>query len=242
MSRRVLRDRVVLPRRHGLLAVLHFASPPRVRRFVPHAFVLSTFAAAPAFAHSPGAGAPPVEVPPPPAGDGLTAHGIVKDVEAKATDPRTKKLVESSLEHAKKSLERAHGARASGDAVHARMLDGLALEWAETARDLLRAAAAEQAAASAADKAREASVRAERARALLEETQARRGRADAELEKALAAEREAREAAAKTEETRLSVGKPAAAKGSPAGGKDKPAAKGGASPKKAPVTNQKKGK
>jgi hypothetical protein len=198
-----------------------------VRRFVPHAFVLTTLVAAPAFAHNGGASGPIIDVPRPPAGDGATAYDLVKDVEAKATDAKAKKLVASSIEHAKESLERAHGARASGDAGHARMLDGLALEWAESARELLRAAAAEQAAASAADKAREAATRAERARALLEETQARRGRADAELEKALTAEREARESAAKAEEARLAAGKAAPAKAAPKpgpkSGKDKPA-------------------
>ena len=47
------------------------------------------------------------------------------------------------VKSAKRALERAHGARAAGDEPHARMLDGLALEWAEAARDLDRAAAAE---------------------------------------------------------------------------------------------------
>jgi colicin import membrane protein len=180
------------------------------------------FAAAPAFAHNGGAGGPVIQVPRPPAGDGATAFDIVKDVEAKASDPKTKKLVASSIEHAQGSLERAHGARAAGDAAHAHMLDGLALEWAESARDLLRAASAEHVAASAADKAREAAVRAERARALLEETQARRGRADAELEKALAQEREARERAAEAEDARLAAGKAAAST---------PARKSGSAPK-----------
>lgn len=203
-------------------------------------FVLTTFFALPAFAHGGGAGGPPIEVPPPPPGDGATAHGIVKDVEANASDPRTKKLVASSLEHAKASLERAHGARASGDVVHARMLDGLALEWAQMARDLLRAAAAEQAATSAADKAREVSVRAERARALLEETQARRGRAEAELEKALAEEREARDQAAKAEEARLTAVKPAV--GKQASSNDKRAPNGGSASKPQAATNKKKGK
>jgi len=221
-----------------------------VRRFVPYAFVLSTFVAAPAFARNGGAGGPAVEIPRPPAGDGATAYDLLKDVETKATDPKAKKLVESSLEHAKESLERAHGARAAGDAAHARMLDGLALEYAESARELLRAAAAEQAAASAADKAREASVRAERARALLEETQARRGRADAELEKALTEEREARERAAKSEEARLAAGKAAAStpvtsktsKPAPKSSKDKPAPKTASGPSKPASLPKKKGK
>ena len=218
-----------------------------MRRFVPYAFVLSTFVASPAFARNGGAGGPAVDIPRPPAGDGATAYDLVKDVEAKATDAKAKKVVESSIDHAKESLERAHGARAAGDAAHARMLDGLALEYAESARDLLRAASAEQAAASAADKAREASVRAERARALLEETQARRGRADAELEKALTDEREARDRAAKAEEARLAAGKaaattPAASKPAPKGGKDKPAPKKASGPSKPASLPKKKGK
>jgi hypothetical protein len=150
----------------------------------------------------------------------------VKDVEASALDARAKKVVAEDIEQAKKALERAHGARASGDVAHARLLDGLALEWAESARDLLRASAAEQAANASADKAREASVRAERARALLEETQARRGRAEAELERALAVEKEAREKAAAAEEARIAAGKP---KGKPVSGKDKPTAPKGSS-------------
>lgn len=205
-----------------LLADVAFATPPPVRRFVPYAFVLSMFVAAPAFAHNGGAGGPILDVPRPPAGDGATAYDIVKELETSTTDPKAKKLVASSLDHAKEALERAQGARASGDAKHARMLDGMALEWANAARDLVRAAAVEQTASSAADSAREAAVRVERARALLEETQARRGRADAELQKALAAEEEARAQAAKTEETRLAAGKAAASKPVAPAGKDKP--------------------
>mgnify|MGYP000553032247 CR=1 FL=1 len=189
-----------------------FATSPRVRRIVLLAFVLSSFVAAPALAHNAGAGGPVLDVPRPDAGDGSAAFDLVKEVEAQASDAKAKKLVASSLEKAKAALERAYGARKAGDAAHAHMLEGLALEWAETARDLVRAAAAEQAAGSASDKARESAVRVERARALLEETQARRGRADAELEKALTAEREARERAAQTEEGRLAAGKAAAAK------------------------------
>ena len=216
-----------------LLAADAFATPLRVRRLIPYAFVLSTFVAAPASAHNGGASGPVLDVPRPPDGDGATAHDIVKDVEAKASDAKAKKVVASSVEHAKEALERTHGARAAGDAKHAHVLEGLALEWAENARDLLRAAAAEQAAVGAADKAREAAVRAERARALLEETQARRGRADAELEKALTEEKEARERAAATEEARLAAGKAAAGK---------PAAKPGKSDKDKPSSTKTTGK
>lgn len=195
-----------------------------MQRIFPLAFVLTTFVATPAWAtHGSVADGPPIDLPRPTAGDGATAFDIVKDVEARATDAKAKKVVASSIEQAKRALARARGAADAGDQPHARMLFGLALEWAETSRELLRAAGAEQAATSAADKAREAATKAERARALLEETQARRGRADAELEKALTEEREARERAAKTEEARLAAGKAAAATPVAKGGKDKPA-------------------
>jgi hypothetical protein len=82
---------------------------------------------------------------------------------------------------ARRALERARGARAAGDPVHADLLDGLAREWAETARDVVRAAAVEQEASALESTVAELSTRAQRARALLEEDVARRGRAEAEL-------------------------------------------------------------
>jgi len=84
---------------------------------------------------------------------------------------------------AKRALERAAGARLAGDVRQAELLEGLAREWAETARDLVRAAKAEAEAAEIESRAAQAGVRAERQRALLEEAIARRGRAEAELEK-----------------------------------------------------------
>lgn len=200
------------------------------------------FVGTPALAHNGGAGGPVLEVPRPPAGDGATAHDLLKDIDAKATDPKAKKLVASSVEHAKEALERAHGARAAGDTSHAAMLEGLALEWAQNAQDLVKASAAEQVAETSADKAREAAVRAERARALLEETQARRGRAEAELEKALAAEREARAQAAQAEDARLAAGKAGATKAAPKSGKDKPGATKSPAAAKPATKSTKKGK
>ena len=151
-----------------------------------------------------------------PPGDGANAGRIIGEVEAKAAKDKLDKVVAEPLRHARKALERANGARTAGDTAHARMLDGLALEWAETARDLLRAAAAEKEALATAKKAREIGVQVERARALLEETQARRGRAAADLERA---EAEAKKAAA-VEEERVQKGR------SKAGGEVAP--KGGA--------------
>lgn len=149
----------------------------------------------------------PMPTPPAPPGDGATAMKILKVLEAGMKDERMAKVVAEPLGQAKRALERAHGARMAGDREHARLLDGLALEWAETARDLARAVATEDAALATARKAREVEVQVERARALLEETQARRGRAAAELERAEADAREAASRAATAEEERVKGGR-----------------------------------
>jgi hypothetical protein len=92
-------------------------------------------------------------------------------------------LLRAPLDEAKKALQRAEGARKSGDVPHAELLEGLAREWAETARDLARAATIEADAGALETSAAQANLRAEKARALLEEAVSRRGRAEAELEK-----------------------------------------------------------
>jgi hypothetical protein len=97
-------------------------------------------------------------------------------------------LVKEPAAEAKQALERAAGARRSGDVRHAEQLEGLAREWAETARDLIRAARAEADAGALETAAADAGVQAERARALLEESLARRGEAAAQLEQLSLAE------------------------------------------------------
>jgi hypothetical protein len=170
--------------------------------------------------------------PPAPPGDGATTEKLLQEIEARAArDAGTARVVAAAVESAKKSLERAHGARVSGDGVHARMLDGLALEWAETARDLERAAAAEQSSLVAAKGAADATTQADRARSLLEETQARRLRAAAELEKAEAEAKEVAKAAAKAEQDRIEAAKKGGKAAPPSGGAKKPPA--AAEPKKA---------
>ncbi len=182
----------------------------------------------PASARAHGGGSVvPTEVPPSPPGDGATAQGIIRDLEAKAAkDGETAKVVAEPIKAAKQALERAHGARAAGDEPHARILDGVALEWAEAARELDRAAAAERAAATVSQKAHEVQTKAERARALLEETQARRGRAAAELAKEEADAKEAARGASDAEAQRLDAAKKKGGKGAPVA-----APKGGAKPK-----------
>jgi hypothetical protein len=185
----------------------------------------------PAVARAHGGGAAmPAETPPEPPGDGATAEGILRDLEAKAAkDAETAKVVAEPVKSARRALERAHGARAAGDPVHALVLDGLALEWAEAARALDKAAAAEQVATATSKHAHEVQTKAERARALLEETQARRGRTAAELERVEAEARESANGAADTEAQRLEPAKRKAARQAPpAPPKKAPAAKGGA--------------
>src|SRR5438132_568103 len=80
--------------------------------------------------------APPT--PPAPPGDGATAEQILKKLET--LDAKANATIAEPVKQAKKALERAHGARTGGDTSHARLLDALALEWAQTAETLSRAA------------------------------------------------------------------------------------------------------
>lgn len=150
----------------------------------------------------------PAETPPAPPGDGANAQGILRELEAKAAkDQDVAKVIAEPVKNAKRALERAHGARTAGDTAHAKMLDGVALEWAEAARALDRAAAAERVSTAASQKANEAQTKAERARALLEETQARRGRAAAELAKAEADAKDASKKSSDVEAQRIEAAK-----------------------------------
>jgi hypothetical protein len=82
------------------------------------------------------------------------------------------------------ALERGTRLRVAGDEVHARVADGLAREWAETARDLAAAAAAEKMAEDRKRQAIQAHAQLQRTKALVEEGLARLGRLRAELDAA----------------------------------------------------------
>jgi hypothetical protein len=88
------------------------------------------------------------------------------------------------LDHARKELDRATRLRATFDEKRARAADGAAREWAETARDLLRAVEAEGHAGDVRGKALDKQAQVERTRALVDEDIARIGRLKAELEAA----------------------------------------------------------
>jgi len=85
---------------------------------------------------------------------------------------------------AQQALERAVRLRAVADEARAKAADGLALEWAQMARDLVRAADAEAKATEVRRKALDEQVQLERTRALVDEGIARVGRLKAELDEA----------------------------------------------------------
>jgi hypothetical protein len=88
------------------------------------------------------------------------------------------------LDRARRELDRATRLRATFDEKRARAADGAAREWAETARDLLRAVEAEGHAGDVRGKALDKQGQVERTRALVDEDIARIGRLKAELEAA----------------------------------------------------------
>jgi hypothetical protein len=89
-----------------------------------------------------------------------------------------------AVANAKAALERATRLRTAGDEAHAKAADGLALEWAQVARDLAKAADAEATAADLRRKAVDAQAQLERTRAQVEEGIAHVGRLQAELAEA----------------------------------------------------------
>jgi hypothetical protein len=96
--------------------------------------------------------------------------------------PAQRKVAREPLESAKNALERANDARRSQDIAHADLLDALALEWAETARDLARAAELEKKVSDVQQKAADVEAKSVRAMAIVEAAVARRGRASERLE------------------------------------------------------------
>jgi hypothetical protein len=163
----------------------------------------------PATARAHGAGdSVPITLPPFPPGDGQKAQAAVADLEAKGQkDPELAKVLAGPLAKAKTALQRAYGARTSGDELHARQLEGLALEWTATAETLVRASAAERAAQASAKQADDATNQLERLRALLAETQARKERALAELERLKQEAKDLLKGAAQAETQRLDPSK-----------------------------------
>lgn len=117
-------------------------------------------------------------------------------------DSAHKALTADLVRRSRAALERATRMQSAGDGAHARIAEGLALAWAQTAQDLVRAADAEQRAASTRLDANDAGAHAERERALVEEGIARTGRLRAELE---SVEKQAKETPARTNAVGASI-------------------------------------
>lgn len=114
-------------------------------------------------------------------GGGNAADEAKRAIDIVEASAEGKQLAAEPLKHARDALQRSADARASGDKQHAQLLDELALEWAQSAGDLTRAAALEQKSAELEAKAVELDAKAVRALAIIEEALARRGRAELEL-------------------------------------------------------------
>jgi len=105
-------------------------------------------------------------------------------VDAALPPPKSSPVVaaDNAIASAKKMLDKAAQLRALNDAPRAELAEDVALEWAETARDLVAAVEDERSADEQGKAAVAMTTKAERARQLLEEAIARRGRLQAELD------------------------------------------------------------
>lgn len=107
------------------------------------------------------------------------AEAILQEL---AQRPAERAVVAEPIAHAEDALRRSADALGGGDSNHAGLLNALGLEWAETARDLARAAKAEATLTSTQRRVSETEEKLSRAKALLDDTVARRGRAQQKLE------------------------------------------------------------
>lgn len=113
--------------------------------------------------------------------DHAAAQAVVDEV---GRDTAHAAITGEALGLARDELERATRLRVVYDEKRARAADGAAREWAEMARDLLRAVDAEAKAGEVRRKALEKQEQVDRTRALVDEDIARIGRLKAELEAA----------------------------------------------------------
>jgi hypothetical protein len=124
-----------------------------------------------------------------------------------AASPK-KSVADDAVRRARVALDRGAKLRAGGDEAHARLFDGVAREWAETAKDLVRTVTAEGEAAAAHREADDAGATAQRERALLEEAIAQNGRRRAQIDEI---DRQAKEAPVRTSKVagKITPGAPA---------------------------------
>ena len=120
------------------------------------------------------------------ADDGAAARALVGEL---AADTAHAVVIAEPLTRAREAVERATRLRESGDEARAKAAEGLALEWAETAKDLAGAADAERVAGDRRREAMAKRAQVERARALVEADLAHVGRLRKELDEATGAGR-----------------------------------------------------
>lgn len=111
-------------------------------------------------------------------GDRAAAQGAVDELRRDA-DHRA--VVATSIERAQDALERGVRMRAATDEAHASEADALARQWAETGRELLRAAIAEGRANELRKKALDTQAQVAKTREIVEEVIARTGRLRAQI-------------------------------------------------------------
>jgi len=111
--------------------------------------------------------------------DRAVAESALKEAEA---SPRGKEIAKEPIQRAREALERAQRLRDVRDEPRARLCDGLARTWAETARDVVKAAELEARAGAARSLALDAGAQVERERAQLEEGLGQEGRLRAQIE------------------------------------------------------------
>jgi hypothetical protein len=124
-------------------------------------------------------------------------------------DVAHKSAIADALARAKAALERAIRLRAVGDERHARLADGLAREWAETARDVARAVDAEAHAVELRTHAMATQERLGQTHALVEEGIARVGRLGALIAQAEKTDKDTRTAVESHDAPKKPKGRPA---------------------------------
>ena len=110
--------------------------------------------------------------------DRSAAESTIADLER---DPKTKELTADAVKRARTALERARRMHDAGDDRHARLAEGLALEWARVGETLVRAAQVESKAREARLSALDAGAKVDRERAMVEQQLAENGRLQSEL-------------------------------------------------------------
>lgn len=105
------------------------------------------------------------------------AEAILAQVEK---DPDTKEVTAEPVRRSRDALERGRRMRAAGDEKHAKLADGLALEWARVAQDLQKTVQTERRTRDLAARSADAGTQVDRERTQLEQRLAENGRLAAE--------------------------------------------------------------